>query len=114
MLCIFDASTLTKWGFSYIFGRDPDLKNCSLYVIAHEEFGLTWNHSNNKLGYRGSYMSAHVLLNLINELGKRDKMRGLPSVIKTLKIAFFGVKTLRFSFVLRSVVMDAITFLINR
>ena len=23
--------------------------------------------------YRGSYMSAHVLLNLLNELGKRDK-----------------------------------------
>ena len=30
--------------------------------------------------YRGSYMSAYVLLNLLNELGKRDKMRGLPSV----------------------------------
>ena len=26
---------------------------------------------------RGSYMSVHVLLNLLNELGKRDKMRGL-------------------------------------
>ena len=26
---------------------------------------------------RGSYMSAHVLLNLLNELGKRDKIRGL-------------------------------------
>ena len=26
---------------------------------------------------RGSYMSAHVLLNLLNELGKRDKMRVL-------------------------------------
>ena len=24
--------------------------------------------------YRGSYMSAHVLLNLLNELGERDKM----------------------------------------
>ena len=23
-------------------------------------------------------MTAHVLLNLLNELGKRDKMRGLP------------------------------------
>ena len=30
--------------------------------------------------YRGSYMSAHVLLNLLNKLGKRDKMRGLPSI----------------------------------
>ena len=30
---------------------------------------------------RGSYMSAHVLLNLLNELGIRDKMRGLPSIL---------------------------------
>ena len=26
-------------------------------------------------------MSSHVLLNLLNELGKRDKMRGLPSIL---------------------------------
>ena len=26
-------------------------------------------------------MSAHVLLNLSNELGKRDKMPGLPSIL---------------------------------
>ena len=26
-------------------------------------------------------MSAHVLLNLLNELGKGDKMRGLPSIL---------------------------------
>ena len=25
-------------------------------------------------------MSAHVLLNILNELVKRDKMRGLPSI----------------------------------
>ena len=25
-------------------------------------------------------MSVHVLLNSLNELGKRDKMRGLPSI----------------------------------
>ena len=30
---------------------------------------------------RGSYMNAHVLLNLLNELGKRDKMRALPSIL---------------------------------
>ena len=29
---------------------------------------------------RGSYMSDHVLLNLFKELGKRDKMQGLPSI----------------------------------
>ena len=33
------------------------------------------------LFYRGSYMSAHVLLNLLNGLGNRDKMRGLPSIL---------------------------------
>ena len=26
-------------------------------------------------------MSAHVLLNLLNKLGKRDKMRGFPSIL---------------------------------
>ena len=30
-------------------------------------------------------MSAHVLLNLLNELGKRDKMRGLPSILSLLR-----------------------------
>ena len=28
--------------------------------------------------HRGSYMSAHVLLNLLNELRKIDKIQGLP------------------------------------
>ena len=31
--------------------------------------------------YRGSYISAHVLLNLLNDLWKRDRMRGLPSIL---------------------------------
>ena len=31
--------------------------------------------------HRGSYMSAHVLLNLLNELRKSDKMRGLSSIL---------------------------------
>ena len=26
-------------------------------------------------------MSTHVLLNLVKELGKRDKMRGVPSIL---------------------------------
>ena len=30
-------------------------------------------------------MSAHVLLNLLNELGKRDKMRGMPDVLINIK-----------------------------
>ena len=31
--------------------------------------------------YRGSYMSAHDKLNLLNEFGKKDKMRGLQSIL---------------------------------
>ena len=30
-------------------------------------------------------MSAHVLLNLLNELRKRDKMRGSPSILSLLR-----------------------------
>ena len=37
---------------------------------------------------RGSYMSAHVLLNLLNELGKRDKMRGSPSILSLFRNEF--------------------------
>ena len=36
----------------------------------------------------GSYMIAHVLLNLLNELGKRDKMRGLPSILSLFRNEF--------------------------
>ena len=37
---------------------------------------------------RGSYMSAHVVLNLLNELRKRDKMRGLPSILSLFRNGF--------------------------
>ena len=30
-------------------------------------------------------MSAHVLLNLLNELGKRDQMQGLPSILSLFR-----------------------------
>ena len=33
-------------------------------------------------------MSAHVLLNSLNELGKRDKMRGLPSILSLFRNEF--------------------------
>ena len=33
-------------------------------------------------------MSAHILLNLLNELGKRDKMRGLPSIVSLFRNEF--------------------------
>ena len=34
---------------------------------------------------RGSYMSAHVLLNLLNKLRERDKMGGLPIILSLLR-----------------------------
>ena len=33
-------------------------------------------------------MSAHVLMNLLNELGKRDKTRGLPSILSLFRYKF--------------------------
>ena len=79
-------------------------------------------------------MSAHVLLNLLNELRKRDKMRGLPSILSLFRNEFnkfnntgarmldsiyhmtlrlllnliSGVKTLQFCHYVRNVVMDVI------
>ena len=44
---------------------------------------LSWSYV-----YKGSYMSVHVLLNLLNELGKRDKMRGLPSILSLFRNEF--------------------------
>ena len=43
----------------------------------HETDGLHGHYT--KYKHRGSYMIAHILLNLLNELGKRDKMRGLQA-----------------------------------
>ena len=46
----------------------------------------TNNHKGSR--HRGSYMTAHVLLKLLNELGKRDKMRGLPSILSFFRNSF--------------------------
>ena len=80
-------------------------------------------------------MSVHVLLNLLNELGKSDKMRGLPSILSLFRNEFnkfnntrapmldsiypmalkllidriFGVKMSRFCHLLRNVIMDVFT-----
>ena len=39
-------------------------------------------------------MSAHVLLNLLNELGKREKMRGLPCILSLFRNEFNKFKRL--------------------
>ena len=33
-------------------------------------------------------MSVHVLSNILNELGKRDKIRGLPSILSLFRNEF--------------------------
>ena len=33
-------------------------------------------------------MSSHVLLNLLNKLGKRDKMQGLPNILSLFRNEF--------------------------
>ena len=53
-------------------------------------------------------MNVHVLLNLLNELGKSDKMRGLPSILSLfrneLNIQYYrSTNTSRFYHLLRSV-----------
>ena len=50
--------------------------------IKKTEYG-TYLHCN-----RGSYMYAHVLLNLLNELRKRDKMQGSPSILSLFRNKF--------------------------
>ena len=52
-------------------------------------------------------MSAHVLLNLLNELGKRDKMRGLPSIL-----SFFRNKFNKFNNT-RARILDSIYHMTN-
>ena len=40
-------------------------------------------------------MSDHVLLNLFNELGKRDKMRGLSSILSLFRNEFNKLNSTR-------------------
>ena len=40
-------------------------------------------------------MSAHVLLNLLNELGKRDQMRGFLSILSLFRNVFNKFNNIR-------------------
>ena len=40
-------------------------------------------------------MSAHVLLNLLSELGKRDKMQGLPRILSLFRNEFIKLNNTR-------------------
>ena len=65
--------------------------NLRSFIFCTFQMLYTFNKKEIKEGselYRGSYMSAHVLLILLNELGKRDKMRGLPSILSLFRNEF--------------------------
>ena len=54
-----------------------------------------WQNDNSQLGHKLSLinhslykMSAHVLLTLLNELGKSDKIRDLPSIVLLFRNEF--------------------------
>ena len=46
-------------------------------------------------------MSAHVILILLNELGKRDKMRGLPSILSLFRNEFNKFNNTRAQIIIR-------------
>ena len=76
----------SPWYNYYLAGASIHFANSVNYNYQPKEDG---NNRNLKTRiYRGSYMSAHVLLNLLNELGKRDKMRGLPSILSLFRNEF--------------------------
>ena len=45
--------------------------------------------------HRIYYMSVHILLNLLNKLGKKDNMRGLPSILSLFRNEFNKFNQLR-------------------
>ena len=58
-------------------------------------YSETYHNCSDVLLNRGYYVSAHVLLNLVNELGKSDKMRGLPSILSLFRNDFNTLNTIR-------------------
>ena len=67
--------------------------NCCIELLAVKSNTKTSEAAGNI--HRGSYMSAHVLLNLLNELGERDKMGGLPSILSLFRNEFNKLKNTR-------------------
>ena len=80
LLCILELMTAAKKSLPYFRspGKSGLVSDSDASFENVEEKGI----------YRGSYMSAHVLLNLLNKLGKRDKMRGLPSILSLFRNKF--------------------------
>ena len=64
----------------YIFSREQLVLNIKSLFFTSQSF-LVFHPGFCNSKNRRSYMSAHVLFNLLNKLRKRDKMRGLPSIL---------------------------------
>ena len=63
----------------FVFFLSGCLRQVSLYITSIE-YCIVHMNSTVPL-YIGSYMSAHVLLNLLNKLRKSNRMGGLPSIL---------------------------------
>ena len=70
----------------------PDTKNIvrliarrSVHKVCDQVSLLSYK---DKIGYRGSYIPAHVLLNLINELRKSIKMLSKPHILSLFLSSF--------------------------
>ena len=68
------------------------VKRCKSYATWKQSSGQDLNivhiEQNESYLYRGSDMSAHVLLSLLKELGKSYKMRGLQSILSLFRQDF--------------------------
>ena len=73
-----DAFTVSEKSRNTLYNKTNEKSSAKLRFMCLNNNGIN----------RGSYMSAHVLLNLLNELGKRHKMRGLPSILSLFRSEF--------------------------
>ena len=64
-----------------ILSEDLLSKTKKLVQVIKSWSELNLFYETKQLLYRGSYTSAHILLNLSNELRKSDRMRGLLSIL---------------------------------
>ena len=76
---------LGRYVFSYFpFGFGGGMWDLIVSVPDHcLSFYFSWY----AFVYRGSYMSAHVLSNLLNALGKKIRCETLPSILSELEVS---------------------------
>ena len=65
----------------------PKIYNLNKNTLSYPKYTNYFSKNTPKIEniflYRGSYMSAYVLLFLLNKLGRSDKMSGLPPLSRT-------------------------------